>query len=1155
MSDSRKSNVAGIVNRLIGRDSTTPNRRIRGDRRRALRVEQLEARRVFAGLVFDSVIPLGNGSEFSQVNDVASDSAGNQFVTGSFRGTVDFDPHAIHAGDTDILTSLGDKGSIFVAKYTPDGSLAWAQRMGSDTYGLLKSENGSAIVVDELDNIFVTGSFYYTAEFGSASLTSAGGQDGFLMKLDSLGQVRWATGWGTSGSEIGRSLAFADDGNLIVVGAGPSETSIQKFDVLSGSQIWTKPIGSNSLGVGGKIAVDEIGNIFLTNAFGPSIDVAPGVGTQLIGHGVGSQSTYLLKLSSTADYQWSRVFETLPSSPTYGRSYPKDIAVDSNGNVIVSGYYKGAVDFNPSASDYYQLPEEGGSFIAKFDTSGDFLWVQPTEVSNVIVVDEADNIYAFASSAISLDSAGQLRWASQLTDAVGYEVTVSGVSIDAQDRVRIVGSFDSSVDFDSGSGQTTLSPTVKTGFLQTLHFAADGHNGIPIVLFTDSFEVGQWNGLWVQDSQNDFFRSSQRATIGGYSAEVDGSANNATLTTATDIDLSSMQTATLTFDWLIESGFDASEYLSLDISTNGGSSWIQDVRRLNGNVDTENVWHSETVDLAAYTSSNLKIRFRSKVSASDEDANVDNVRITAIPAGPNTPPVAGAGGPYAMNEGESVTLTASGSTDSDGTISNYAWDFDGDGQYDDASGATPSFTTTDSGSYVVGLQITDNRGATATATTNITVNNLAPTANAGSDASGIIGASIVLSASGSTDPGNDIVSYVWDLDNDGQYDDASTVTTSFMSAVAGTFSISVQVTDADGAVSFDSAVMTISSSVTKFYVINDASTNRTYEYDPTGTAIENYALNSGNSAPRGAASTVAGTTVWVADKNRKVYVYDTEGGLKGYWSAGTLSSKAQVEGVATNGSDVWIVDNQSDKVYRYTNAAGKLSGSQNAASSFPLNYSNTNPKGIVTDGNYLWVVNDSSTDKVFKYTLSGTLVGSWTIDSGNQAPTGLTIDPANGSQNIWIVDNGTDRVYEYVNGRTNTSGSKAANATFYLASGNSNPQGIADPPPTAAISNTKTATVVDNAIGIPSLLSGYMFSVTDGTRWPLAIESTDSKVQELNSLGLRRTYPNAVRVTIASQDITALRSIAPTAHEVDQLFALDEEIMDALDARLLEVHA
>ena len=137
---------------------------------------------------------------------------------------------------------------------------------------------------------------------------------------------------------------------------------------------------------------------------------------------------------------------------------------------------------------------------------------------------------------------------------------------------------------------------------------------------------------------------------------------------------------------------------------------------------------------------------------------------------------------------------------------------------------------------------------------------------------------------------------------------------------------------------------------TKFYVVNDASQDQTYEYNASGGLVESYSLNSGNTAPRGAASTIAGDKTWVVDANRKVYVYNTSGGLLGSWTAGTLASNATVEGIATNGTDVWIVDAKSDKVYKYSGAASRLSGSQNAASSFSLNSSNTSPKDIVTDG-------------------------------------------------------------------------------------------------------------------------------------------------------------------------------------------------------------
>ena len=76
----------------------------------------------------------------------------------------------------------------------------------------------------------------------------------------------------------------------------------------------------------------------------------------------------------------------------------------------------------------------------------------------------------------------------------------------------------------------------------------------------------------------------------------------------------------------------------------------------------------------------------------------------------------------------------------------------------------------------------------------------------------------------------------------------------------------------------------------------------------------------------------------------------------------------------------------------------------------------------MTDGTSLWVVNDSTTDMVFKYTLSGTLLGSWTISGGGGSPTGITLDPSIASQDLWIVDSSTDKVYQYTNGRSVTSG-------------------------------------------------------------------------------------------------------------------------------------
>jgi PKD repeat protein len=149
-----------------------------------------------------------------------------------------------------------------------------------------------------------------------------------------------------------------------------------------------------------------------------------------------------------------------------------------------------------------------------------------------------------------------------------------------------------------------------------------------IEVFHDSFETAagdNWNRLWAEDGQDDWYISAQRAVSGSLSAEVDGSAKNAALTSPA-INLQGRTSVTITFLWFIESRIDSGEYLSFEVSTNGGSTWTE-LSRLRGNVDQENVWHERTFTLTSIN--NLRLRFKGKMSGSDEDANVDDVRVIA----------------------------------------------------------------------------------------------------------------------------------------------------------------------------------------------------------------------------------------------------------------------------------------------------------------------------------------------------------------------------------------------------------------------------------------------------------------------------------------------------------------------------------------------
>jgi PKD repeat protein len=167
-------------------------------------------------------------------------------------------------------------------------------------------------------------------------------------------------------------------------------------------------------------------------------------------------------------------------------------------------------------------------------------------------------------------------------------------------------------------------------------------------------------------------------------------------------------------------------------------------------------------------------------------------------------PVADAGGPYAVAEGGSTGLEALGTTDPDlpDDQLTYAWDFDGDGQYDDAQGDEPTFTAdgrNGPGMVTVGLKVTDSFGNSSTATAQVDIVNAGPTVDLDRDLGGVLGTVFSFSAQ-VTDPGNDaIVGLRWDF-GDGTIVPNGTLTPQHEYLAEGSYTVTLTATDADGGV-------------------------------------------------------------------------------------------------------------------------------------------------------------------------------------------------------------------------------------------------------------------------------------------------------------------------------------------------------------------
>jgi PKD repeat protein len=117
---------------------------------------------------------------------------------------------------------------------------------------------------------------------------------------------------------------------------------------------------------------------------------------------------------------------------------------------------------------------------------------------------------------------------------------------------------------------------------------------------------------------------------------------------------------------------------------------------------------------------------------------------TGVPT--NQPPIARPGGPYTGAPGVAIQFNGSTSTDADGTITTYQWDF---GDNIGGSGATTTHSYSSPGQYTVRLTVTDNQGATHSATTTATVTagqNLPPVSNPGGPYTGVAGLAFSLTA-------------------------------------------------------------------------------------------------------------------------------------------------------------------------------------------------------------------------------------------------------------------------------------------------------------------------------------------------------------------------------------------------------------------------
>ena len=192
----------------------------------------------------------------------------------------------------------------------------------------------------------------------------------------------------------------------------------------------------------------------------------------------------------------------------------------------------------------------------------------------------------------------------------------------------------------------------------------------------------------------------------------------------------------------------------------------------------------------------------------DQDGGTDTVTKTLTIERESQPPTADAGLDRTTSVGDSVTFDGSDSTDNV-QVDTYEWDIDGDGFYE-KDGQSISHTFQNVGSKTVTLRVSDPAGNTDTDTVSVTVEDRSgPTADAGSDKTIIVGSSVTLDGSGSSDDVG-ITTYEWDFDGDGNYEESrASPTISHTFPSVGTEDVTLRVRDRAGNTDTDTVSVTV----------------------------------------------------------------------------------------------------------------------------------------------------------------------------------------------------------------------------------------------------------------------------------------------------------------------------------------------------------
>ena len=287
---------------------------------------------------------------------VAVDLGGRPIIVGSFEGTID-----LGGGP---LTSAGST-DIFVVLYNLFGEHVWSKRFGGTG-----ADAANGIVARSISlgggnwayEFTLTGSFENTVNFGGSDLVSAGGSDGFVLRVDGAGAHMSSTKFGDVGNDVGRAITRITTTDVTVTGSvsdaqlGTSDMIVARYDAAL-APVWSNTYGGPLDDVGRSITTTQSGQIVI----GEFRDQASFGGSTLAS--AGGSDIVVARYDATGAHVWSQRFG--------GGQDDAGLSVIGGPSTLYhsycTGYFRGTVNFGGG-----NLVSAGGEdiFVLKVDANG-----------------------------------------------------------------------------------------------------------------------------------------------------------------------------------------------------------------------------------------------------------------------------------------------------------------------------------------------------------------------------------------------------------------------------------------------------------------------------------------------------------------------------------------------------------------------------------------------------------------------------------------------------------------------------------------------------------------------------------------------------------------------------------------------------------------